>query len=128
VTASKSRASSGEGSSGSRLSTRRSKQTLPFPAPLPEAITSSADAVRRSRRSAVGPPGESDVALAKPLGLPVVREPVVGPVRPPHVVAGCIDELELQGIGQSIAPHVQQELEARGIVDRQGSVGRSRSP
>ena len=44
---------------GNSRSSSRSKQTLPLPAPLPEAITSSIEALCRSARSAVGPQANS---------------------------------------------------------------------
>ncbi len=60
-------------------------------------------------------PGEADMALLDDEHLPLSGEVHVAPHRPPHVLAGPVDELELEVIGRRFAP----DAEGEGVVVRQ---------
>ena len=76
--------------------------------------------VRRSARSAVGPPGEFDLALAKPQRLPVARKAVTRVVAPHQTLSPLAStSFNCSAFGGASPRTSQRELVARRKVDRQ---------
>src|SRR5439155_10565285 len=80
------------------------------------------DRRRMPQRAVAGrAPSELDLALLDFYKPPLARELVVGSVEPPHIVAGRIDELDLQLVHGRLGAQVERDLVVRRQIERQGS-------
>src|SRR4051794_40917224 len=66
-----------------------------------------------------GAPRELDVPLLDANELPAGRELKIATVKPPDVLAACVDELDLQIVDRRFGPHPHRELEVLRQIERQ---------
>src|ERR1700737_547530 len=103
---------------------RRNREIVEPDAPLPARARRDCDLDGRKALEGlvVGwPPREGYLPLLASDGLPILWKLKVWSVRPPHVLTGGVDHLELERVGRRVALDGEREL----VVGRQGQSERT---